>query len=257
MKPLVIGETIFEDGSFNLCVTLAPAGIQELRKDLMELKSEVFDLLEWRADYIVNNRELQREISCGIDLIRKSFPDKPFLFTFRWDQEGGQNHVSPTELFSIRKVAVESGNIDLLDVELHWLRNAQSDENLDKYVKLLEEAKSSGIRCILSWHDFKETPEEDMLLKILATEMKLGADICKITTMAKTEEDTLRVLEVSRRAAKVLDVPHIALVMGDHGKSSRYDRSASQSCITFAPLSQASAPGQFSVAELKKRLEKQ
>lgn len=255
MKPLTISDVVFQDGSFNLCVTLASASILELRQDLIQLKQKEFDLLEWRADHIVNHRELKSEISHGLDLIRKAFPHKPFLFTFRWDQEGGRNHISAMELLSIRKMAIESEKIDLMDVELYWLRNAQSDEKLHRYVDLLEQAKSRSIRCILSWHDFKETPDEDMLMNILITQMKLGADICKITTMANTVEDTIRVLEVSKRAAKVLDVPHIALVMGDMGKSSRYDRTASLTCVTFAPLNQSSAPGQFSIDELKIRLE--
>jgi len=255
MKPLLIRETEIKDGSFRLCVTLAPSGISDLRNDLTKLETMEFDLLEWRADYFMNKQDLWSDILHGIDLIRASFPDKPFLFTFRWDQEGGQNHISAQDLLSIRRAAMESGKIDLLDVEVYWLRNAQSDEKLSMYVNLLEEAKASGVRCIISWHDFSNTPEEDILLKILETQMKLGADICKITTMAKTEEDTTRVLNVSRRAADVLHVPHIALVMGDLGKSSRYDRSASKTCITFAPLNQSSAPGQFSVDELRKRLE--
>ncbi|WP_312650190.1 type I 3-dehydroquinate dehydratase [Proteiniclasticum sp.] len=255
MKPLIIRDTIFRDGSFRLCVTLASTGIQELRKDLVELKSKEFDLLEWRADYLINKNELMSELSEGLELIRISFPDKPILFTFRWDQEGGKNPISISDLYLVRNMAAESGHIDLMDVEMHWLRNTQSDEKMEMYVRLLEKMKSSGIRCILSWHDFNGTPEENMLLKILVTQMRLGADICKITTMAKTEEDTSRVLEVSRHAAEILDVPHIALVMGDHGMSSRYARTGSQTCITFAPLNQSSAPGQLSLDELKRRIE--
>lgn len=254
MKPLMIRDTEIQDGSFCLCVTLAPSGIHDLRNDLKKLEQEEFDLLEWRADYFMNRHELKREILYGIDLIRDAFPEKPVLFTFRWDQEGGQNHISAQELLMIRRSAVESGKIDLLDVEVYWLRNAQSDKKLSMYIDLLEEAKASGIRCILSWHDFSDTPEEDMLLKILDIQMKLGADICKIATMAKTEEDTSRVLKVSRRAAELLDVPHIALVMGDLGKPSRHGRSSSSTCITFAPLNRSSAPGQFSVGELRQRL---
>ncbi len=256
MKPIVIGNALFQDGSFNLCVTIAPSSIEELTRDLVRLKLMEFDLIEWRADYLISHNNLDKMIKEGLLKIRSAFNEKPFLFTFRWDQEGGRNPLSAKEILSVRKTAVESGAIDLLDVEVYWLRNAQSDEKLELYVNLLEEAKSLGIRCILSWHDFVETPEEEMLLKILSTQMKLGADICKVTTMAKTEEDTVRVMEVSRRAAKVLDVPHIALAMGDYGKSSRYDKANSQSCITFAPVDNASAPGQLSLEELKKRLEK-
>lgn len=256
MKPLIVRDLIIQDGAFSICVTLAPTSMHELKKDLLKLKTKDFDLLEWRADYLMDHRELETGVLSGILLIREAFPHKPFLFTFRWDQEGGQSHISREELFSIRKKAVESGKIDLIDVELHWLRNAQSDEKLSMYVNLLALAKASGISCILSWHDFNETPEEDMLLKILTAQMRLGGDICKISTMAKTEEDTLRMLNVSRRAAKTLEVPHIAMVMGDYGKSSRYDKSASKSCITFAPLNQSTAPGQFSLEEIKMRLEK-
>lgn len=254
MKTLCVREVVFQDGAFNLCVTLNSDTLTHLTEDLMELKDQDFDLLEWRADYLSFSGEGYSDISAGLDLIRGNLPDKPLIFTCRWIEEGGRGEFSPEELFEIRRMSVESEKIDLLDVELHWLEYNGDETLRNGYEGLLRKAKGAGVKCILSWHDFQRTPDDETLWRILETQLNLGADICKITTFAQSEQDADRVMAVSESSALELSVPHIALAMGEHGQASRYDRKRSGTCLTYAPLKNPSAPGQLSLDELREKL---
>ena len=254
MKPLKIGEVIFDDGSFNICATLTPGTVEELRKDLNTLKGRAFSIIEWRADSLLLTSRLSEEIATGMRLIKEVFPEKPLIFTYRWKEEGGQTSLEPKELFRIRREIVEQNLADILDIEMYWFRNAQNEENLDAYFSLVKEAKKKGMKVLLSWHDFSNTPDEEQLLRIFRTQEKLNADLAKVAVAAVVESDVDRLMTASFRIAQSLTIPHIALSMGDLGKRSRYDRKRSMTCVTFAPAHNPSAPGQLPLDELHERL---
>ncbi|MBO1263643.1 type I 3-dehydroquinate dehydratase [Proteiniclasticum sp. SCR006] len=254
MKPLKIGDVLFDDGAFNVCITLTPGTVDELRKDLYSLKGRVFRIIEWRADYLLLTSRLSEEIEAGLRLIKEAFPEKPLIFTYRWKEEGGQTSLEPKELYRIRREIVEQNLADIMDIEMYWFRNAQNEENLDAYFSLVKEAKGKGMKVLLSWHDFSTTPDEEQLLRIFRTQEKLGADLAKIAVAAVVESDLDRLMKASFRTAKSLAIPHIALSMGDLGKKSRYDRKKSMSSVTFAPVHNPSAPGQLPLDELQERL---
>ena len=254
MKPLKIGDVLFDDGSFNICVTLTPGTVTELRKDLKTLKEKEFSIMEWRADYLLLTSRLSDEIATGMRLIKEVFPEKPLIFTYRWKEEGGQTSLDPKKLFRIRREVVEQNLADIMDLEMYWFRNAQNEENLDAYFSLLKEAKKAGMKVLLSWHDFQKTPDEEQLLRIFRTQEKLGADLAKIAVFASMESDLERLMTASRKATQSLGIPHIALSMGDSGKRSRYDRKHSMTSVTFAPAHNPSAPGQMPLEELHERM---
>lgn len=256
MKPLRVGGVVFEDSSFNLCVTLTPGTIEELKDDLKTLGGNEFSLIEWRADYLSFTGSLLETVKTCIDLIKAAFPQKPLLFTYRWKEEGGQTSLGSKDLITIRKEVIEQNKAEIIDFEMYWFRNVQNEENLNEYNYLMERAKELGTKVLLSWHDFNETTDDENLLSIFRTQEKLGADLAKIATYARTETDLDRLMDVSSKASKVLQIPHIAISMGDMGKQSRYDRKNSKSCITFAPIHTPSAPGQLSLLELQESLNK-
>lgn len=255
MKEISVKDVVIRDGAFNICVTLTPDSLQCLEEDLMELKGKNFDLIEWRADYLQNHTDRLTAISEGIMRISRNHPGKPLIFTFRWHEEGGRTPLSPQELLETRKLALESGKIHLLDIEYYWMENEPYASMVEEYEELLLKAKAAGIRCILSWHDFQKTPEEDELKEILSAQVRLGADICKISTYARSKEEAERIMAVSQTASVVMDVPHILLAMGEKGTITRYDRRRTKTSITYAPLKGASAPGQLSLDDLHAKLE--
>jgi len=254
MKPLKIGEVVLDDSSFNLCATLTPKTIKELKDDLRMLGGNEFSLIEWRADYLFSTDRLTETVKIGIELIKANFPSKPLLFTYRRMEEGGQASLGRNELIALRKEVIEQNKADLIDFEMYWFRYMQNEEDLNEYSSMMERAKEIGIKVLLSWHDFEQTPDDENLLSILLTQEEQGADVAKIAVYARTELDSDRLMDVSCKASEVLQIPHIAISMGDIGKRSRYDWKNSKSCITFAPVHDPAAPGQLSILELQKRL---
>ena len=202
MKPLKVGEVIFDDGSFNVCATLTPGTVVELRKDLYSLKGKAFSIIEWRADYLLLTSRLSEEIGAGLRLIKEAYPEKPLIFTYRWKEEGGQTSLDPKELFRIRSEVVEQNLADVMDIEMYWFRNAQNEENLDAYFTLVKEAKDRRMKVLLSWHDFSETPDEEQLLRIFRMQEKLGADLAKVAVAAVVESDLDRLMTASLRIAQ-------------------------------------------------------
>jgi len=254
MKPLKIGKVVLDDSSFAMCVTLTPGTIEELKDELKTLGGNEFSLIEWRADYLFYADKLIETVISCIELIKESFPSKPLLFTYRRMEEGGQTSLGRKELIMLRKEVIEQNKADIIDFEMYWFRHAQNEEDLNEYSSMMERAKELGAIVLLSWHDFEETPDDENLLSVLLTQEESGADVAKIATYARTVIDSDRLMDVSCRASQMLQIPHIAISMGDMGKRSRYDRKNSRSCITFAPVHTPSAPGQLTILELQKRL---
>ena len=79
-----------------------------------------------------------------------------------------------------------------------------------------------------------------------------GADIVKISTMAKTLNDTIRIITLAKELQEI-KIPHILIAMGKTGTLSRVLTPTLGGTIMFASLkvSRASAPGQLTVEELK------
>lgn len=257
MKPLKIGEVIFDDSSFNLCVTLTPKTIDELKSDLKILGGNEFSFIEWRADYLFFTDRFMETVKVCIDVIKEAFPSKPLLFTYRRMEEGGQTSIGRNELIMLRKEVIELNKADIIDFEMFWFREEQNREDLNQYISMMERAKELGAKVLLSWHDFEVTPDVENLLDILLIQEESGADLAKIATFAKTKLDARRLMGVSSKASTLLQIPHIAISMGDMGKQSRYDLKNSKSCVTFAPIHNPSAPGQLSLHELQERLRKE
>ncbi len=113
--------------------------------------------------------------------------------------------------------------------------------------------KFTHSRVILAYHDFKKTPPLKELY-LMAREMKQdGADIVKIATQARSPEDALRHI-VLADMLREKGIPHILIAMGQKGILSRILTPTLGGTFMFAPLkaSQATAPGQPPVAELRK-----
>ncbi len=108
-------------------------------------------------------------------------------------------------------------------------------------------------KLIISFHDFKKTPEiKD--LKIIIKEMKKkGADICKIATYATDISDALKILTLlSDLKEDNLDL--ICLAMGKEGEFTRAAGHLLGNYLMYAPLDQndKTASGQITLNELKK-----
>jgi 3-dehydroquinate dehydratase type I len=189
------------------------------------------DLVEIRADYLK-----EPELASLME-DRK----KPFILTNRKKEEGGVFKGDEWERFRVLNEAVRSG-ADYVDVEIKSNPSLLQD--------LI--ANRKGTRIILSFHDFKKTPSQKELRMLYRRMSRLGADVVKIVTLARTWEDNLRVLSLIP-FVKMEGQEIVAFCMGEKGTWSRLFAPLMGAAWTYASLSRAkaSAPGQLTVGEMK------
>jgi 3-dehydroquinate dehydratase/shikimate dehydrogenase len=98
-------------------------------------------------------------------------------------------------------------------------------------------------RILLSIHDFDGTPK--LPRKITVARHGL-VDAVKIAAKAQTISDSIRLLKVARRSRNFVAVP-----MGDVGLPARILALREDSELAYAPVAEATAPGQVSLDEMK------
>lgn len=249
MKPLKIRDVILDDGSFEPVLTITPSNMEELRQDLQSMMGIPFSLMEWRADYFrVNQKILFDSIKQALEIIREFFPKKVVIFTYRSPGEGGQSKISDQDLVEMREIAIKSGAIDVIDMELYWFTNDEEDLKL-KYYELLNQCKNHHVKIILSYHEFRNTTLPDFGV-IFEKMVSFGADIAKIAVKINLEDELVKLKLASQGPAKGLIIPHILIGMGEMGKPSRYDKQGFASCMTYTSLKGEVAPGQLTYEEL-------
>ncbi|MEZ0319291.1 MAG: type I 3-dehydroquinate dehydratase [Pyrobaculum sp.] len=143
----------------------------------------------------------------------------------------------------------------------HWARS--EEERISLYLKLLElgpsfvdvEAESPAaqavaqargpVKLIASKHEFSGTPPLDVLLSWARKAAEVG-DVVKVVTYAHEPRDGLRILSLIGAVEK----PTVAFAMGPAGAYTRVVAAALGSPIVYVSLSEATAPGQFSLDAL-------
>jgi 3-dehydroquinate dehydratase-1/3-dehydroquinate dehydratase/shikimate dehydrogenase len=174
--------------------------------------------------------------------------DIPLLFTNRPTWEGGYFQGTESERIVLLEEAVEHGAA-YIDCEL---RAPEESRN-----RLVEKTAACRTKLILSWHNFKTTPDEAFLRDLVVSMQKCSADIGKIVTTAHTGLDVLRVLALQEIAAQS-HFPLIAFCMGPAGMISRLATLKLGGYMSYcAPRnSGGTAPGQLGSVELRGMLER-
>jgi 3-dehydroquinate dehydratase / shikimate dehydrogenase len=96
---------------------------------------------------------------------------------------------------------------------------------------------------MVSLHDFRRTPVLGRALKVLRGH---DADAVKIAVQAQSVGDSVRVLRVARGASD-----RVVVAMGEIGLAARILALREGSALAYAPVGEATAPGQVSLWELK------
>nr|WP_220040947.1 type I 3-dehydroquinate dehydratase [Niallia circulans] len=226
-----------------ICVSLIGRTEQELREEAALLKEREIDIIEWRADYFSEVDNINR-VTQVLPHLRKMIGNIPLLFTFRTLKEGGERQIDEEDYFSLNKSVLETGMIDLLDIELFM------EEVTIKQV--IDMAHSHQIAVILSNHDFEKTPSKEEIIFRLQKAQQLGADIPKIAVMPQSVKDVLTLLDATATMKEEApDQPIVTMSMGGRGAVSRMAGEIFGSAITFAAAKKASAPGQIPIEELR------
>ena len=213
---------------YKICASVTEKTPKRLKQTLAKALKKS-DYAEIRFDFLNPNL-----VPDALQQIKKDL--RKCVCTLRPVSEGGKFSGNEKNRISIIKLIAEY-NPFLLDIELNSL---SKNKNLQRYLK------STGTDILLSWHNFKQTPDTSVLKKKLA-QMKKFSNNIKIVTMAKSVNDATRVLSLYKNNNTKL----IAFSMGNFGRMSRLLCLLLGSPYTYVSLGKAVAPGQFSVDEVK------
>ncbi|MDR2113107.1 MAG: type I 3-dehydroquinate dehydratase, partial [Candidatus Accumulibacter sp.] len=204
------------------------------------------DLLEWRIDFFQAIGDIPAVIDTA-RAIRAAAGGVPVLLTRRCASEGGQPlAIDEPAVVAMYRAACEAKCVELIDYELS---NAPEDIEALRAV-----SKANGIGMIMSYHDFRATPDAATLDGKFIAAAKRGADVAKVAVMPAGERDVLELLAATSRAREALDLPVISMSMGGVGSLSRIVGWVYGSAATFAVGKSSSAPGQIAIEDLRAAL---
>lgn len=214
-----------------VCVSIAVDGIDELVAQANKAFGLGADFVEFRFDFF--KPDLVMLAAESVDGVKNRA-----VFTLRSVSQGGKFSGTEEERMRLLRKLAEKRPM-LVDVELETL---QKNDNLADYLEL------ASIPVLVSWHDFEGTPATEDLSKIL-TEMRLYSNYAKIVTMAKSVSDSLRLLDLYENA---IGLYPIIFAMGEPGVLTRVLCTMYGAPFTYAALETAVAPGQLTVAQMRK-----
>ncbi|HGL1913828.1 TPA: type I 3-dehydroquinate dehydratase [Streptococcus pneumoniae] len=215
-----------------LIVSVMPRSLEEAQA-LDATRYLDADIIEWRADYLPKEAILQ-----VAPAIFEKFAGRELVFTLRTRSEGGEIDLSPEEYIHLIKEVAQFYQPDYIDFEYYSYK--------DVFEEMLDFPN-----LVLSYHNFQETPEN--MMEILSELTILNPKLVKVAVMAHTEQDVLDLLNYTR-GFKTLnpEQEYVTISMGKVGKVSRITADVTGSSWSFASLDEVSAPGQISLASMKK-----
>lgn len=216
----------------NIVVPIMPTNLEEAEA-LDRSRLADADIIEWRADYLP-----KEDILTVAPAVFEKCVGKEVIFTLRTTAEGGRISLTDEEYVAIIKEIAAIYQPDYIDFE-YYSHQAVFEHMLD------------FPNLVLSYHNFQETP--DNLMEIMSELTSLSPAVVKIAVMPQSEQDVLDVMNYTR-GFKTLhaDQSYATMSMGNLGKLSRLAGPLTGACWTFASLDEASAPGQLSLAAMRK-----
>ncbi|CIP79020.1 type I 3-dehydroquinate dehydratase [Streptococcus pneumoniae] len=215
-----------------LIVSVMPRSLEEAQA-LDATRYLDADIIEWRADYLPKEAILQ-----VAPAIFEKFAGRELVFTLRTRSEGGEIDLSPEEYIHLIKEVAQFYQPDYIDFEYYSYK--------DVFEEMLDFPN-----LVLSYHNFQETPEN--MMEILSELTILNPKLVKVAVTAHTEQDVLDLMNYTR-GFKTLnpEQEYVTISMGKVGKVSRITADVTGSSWSFASLDEVSAPGQISLASMKK-----
>ncbi|MFP7299689.1 type I 3-dehydroquinate dehydratase [Neobacillus niacini] len=247
MKRIVtVKEISIGEGAPKICVPMVGSTLAALTEEAEFLATADLDLVEWRVDFFDHVEDLEK-VKEALSEIRAILDNTPLIFTFRSRKEGGEKEISTQYYFELNKVMAESGQIDIVDIELF------NDETEIK--NLISAAHDHEVYVIISNHDFDKTPDKEEIINRLRKAQDLGGDLPKIAVMPESPTDVLTLLDATNTMNEQYAItPIITMSMAGKGIISRLAGEIFGSALTFGAAKRTSAPGQVPVTELRRIL---
>ena len=160
--------------------------------------------------------------------------DVPVFATVRLSNEGG------------KWTGVDSDRWPLIEAAVHNLAGIDVEIQSNLADLAARSANDQGKFCVLSYHDFQQTPSLERMRELLLHAHSLGA-IGKIAATVNTGAD----LENLRSLlTETWELPICVIGMGPLGRETRLSFPTLGSCFTYGYLDTPGAPGQYSALEL-------
>jgi 3-dehydroquinate dehydratase/shikimate dehydrogenase len=219
----------FGTGIKRVCAVVAGATAADMIRQLSQALKET-PTVELRLDWLKNDMERARFLSW---LKKNRSRSAVFLATCRRTAGGGKLQGDKNrELYWLIQ-AREAGCL-WCDLEVETVRELP-DESVREY--------AVPLRVLLSRHDFRRTPP---LPRTVSPSADGEIDAIKIAARSRTIEDSLRLLRLAKRSKNLVAIP-----MGEVGLPARILALREGSALAYAPIAEATAPGQVSLHALK------
>jgi len=204
------------------------------------------EVIEFRIDYL-DNQDATAIGDLGVQ-VAKATGNKPLILTFRTKAEGGAKAIEDAQYGELYLKLLKRGFIDMLDVEM--FRDPQV------VAKLVAQAHKSGVKVVMSSHDFAKTPDAAEIVERLRKQDAMGADVLKIAVMPQSPADVVKLLDASVQIRQTYSTkPLLVMSMGGVGAITRLSGEVFGSDLTFGMIGVPSAPGQVEVKELRQVLD--
>ncbi len=225
--------------NYGLCMPLTGENMQVLENEINEGLGKNYGFFEWRRDYFKDALKTEGDYLKEIcSLVR----EKALIYTFRNAREGGVSHVSDQVRLEKIKAAIKSGLIDYIDIELD--NDPYFLAEIDKMLA------GSAVKKILSYHNFKKTPADELLINRLDQMCLNQADVFKIAIHTGSLADLRRLIGLSLDYGKKTPKPLIVIAMGPLGRITRIAPEFCGGSLSFAAGKKQTAPGQLSYEEI-------
>lgn len=161
-----------------------------------------------------------------------------FLATIRPQNPKAHNFLTENERVQLLKQSIENG-AKWVDIEIETRTDLLED--------LLQYAKEKHVTTILSYHNYIETPDKEILENLVQSMIKTGADIVKCVTTANDYVDAHRMMDIQIKWSNKV----MAFAMGTLGSYSRVISLLHNAPYAYVPLNKKTAPGQLDIDDFK------
>jgi 3-dehydroquinate dehydratase / shikimate dehydrogenase len=230
-------------GLGRLCAVVAAEEALAMRRQLL-LALRQTPTVELRLDWLKNDRQRTMFLNwLGKGRSRnRRFSRATLIATCRRIEGGGRLHGDAQAELSWLAAARAAG-CQWCDLEIETVRRLPG--------KSLRAAQDGALppAILLSLHDFVKTPAKlpDLSTTLRTTPQPQDSPAAiKIAAHAKRLADGLRLLRYARRAENIVAVP-----MGEVGLPLRILALRAGSALAYAPIAEATAPGQVSLRDMK------
>ena len=236
------GGVTLGEGMPKIAVPVMGGDLLTIREAASRAAQAGADIIELRIDSLSPMPQLATALA-ACAAVCDGAGNIPLLFTLRTARDGGPGSTDAAAYEALLRGVAAAGACEAIDCELSVGEAV--------FRRVIDAAHATGVSVVGSSHAF--TPLEDTRTagQWLIRQRALGADVCKAAVMAQDELDSLRASLAMLTAAQEIDVPVIAITMGESGVLSRVGAECLGSCLTFGTAGEASAPGQMDAVALR------